>query len=317
MFGNALGWAISAVIVGATIWFLTILGAQGDISPPGPVGENAANWTVRLPVEPGGLAPFMVEPTEPGPLYKEAIALYEADEYELKRSQPKSTQSVGAQRWGKIMELALKAGKSSRPVVFAGNPGDVINYDPDRPKLEALRAVGKMTVHIGLLHGGEGNKDQKRQYMEAAFALGARLYNERLTFGEYMVATELLGDAGQELANLAMESGQAGRAGALRDFDLKRQESYRKQIRPVQEAVMVVEPNPGDIFALADKAPEPMWRVEAVLALGRLRYSAERFADKQGATQVIAILCTAGDPRIRTAAIAARDLTVEQFRKLR
>jgi hypothetical protein len=97
---------------------------------------------------------------------------------------------------------------------------------------------------------------------------------------------------------------------------LKRQESYRKQIRPVQEAVMVVEPKPGDIFALAEKAAEPMWRVEAILALGRLRYSAERSGDKQGAAKVVAALCTAGDPRIRTAAIAARDLTVEQFRKL-
>lgn len=77
-----------------------------------------------------------------------------------------------------------------------------------------------------------------------------------------------------------------------------------------------MDPYPGDMFALADRASEVMWRVEAILALGRLKYSAERYGDQQGALAVVAGLSGSGDPRIRAAAIAARDLTVEQFRKL-
>ncbi|MCY2955013.1 MAG: hypothetical protein NTU53_24055 [Planctomycetota bacterium] len=317
MFGNALGWAISAIIVGATIWFLNILGEQGDISPPGPVGLNAVNWTAQLPIEPATLAPYMVDPIDPAPLYAEAITLYVADQYDLRRvERVTSTKSADAQRWTRIMELLLRAGKSSRPVVFGPTPADVINYDPE-PKLDAVRAIGAMAVRLALLHSAEQDKDHARQYAEAVFSLGAKMYAERLSFGQYSAAHSLLGDSSLLLAKFAEDAGQAQRAATLQDFNSKRLATFNKEVDPVRRSVMVLEPDPGDMFALADRSAEPMWRVEAILALGRLRYSAERSGDKQGASKVVAALCTSGDPRIRTAAIAARDLTVEQFRKLR
>jgi hypothetical protein len=308
---------MSAVIVGLAMLLLWVVKTQGNVSPPGEVGKRAAEWSAVMAVEPAGLATWMIEPTEPGPMYRYAIDSYEAERYELRRVQVTSTNSAGAEQWKRILQPIMAAAKSSRPVVFGGNAGDVINYDPERPKLEAMRAIGKMAVHIALLHGVEGNVEQKRQYLEVAFALGAKLYSERLTYGEYSVATELLGDASRELGELAEKSGDVGRAAALREFNRARLESYKKQIEPVQRAIMVLEPNPGDAFALAERASEAMWRIEAILALGRLKYSAERNGDKQGAVRVIDQFCTSGDPRIKAAAVAAKTLAVEEFRKLR
>ncbi len=316
MFGNALGWLISLVMVALAGVFLVILGSQGDISPPGRVGARAANWTGQLTVEPSSLASYMVEPIDPGPMYAEAISLYEAERHELRRvERVTSTKSAEAERWSKIMGLLLRAGKSSRPVVFGANPGEVIGYDTEG-RLEAIRAIGSMGIRLALLHSAEKEKGKAREYAEAVFALGSKMYTERLCFGEYMVAHGMLGEAALLLAQLAEEGGDGSRAARYRDFDAKRVAFFTKEVDPVRRAVMVLDPYPGDMFALADRASEVMWRVEAILALGRLKYSAERYGDQQGALAVVAGLSGSGDPRIRAAAIAARDLTVEQFRKL-
>jgi len=317
MFGNALGWLISALIVAACIVFLVFVGQQGQVSPPGQVGQNAANWKIEMPVEPVTLAPFMVEATDPVALYRQAIDLFEADEFELKRANSfTATDSAQAQRWSKMIQLIVQAARSSRPAVFGNRLADVINYDPDQQHIESLRTIARMAIRMGLLYGTESKYAEQRQHLEAVLALGCKLYAERLTLAEYMLGTELLGESSLGLANQAKRIGETAREASLKEFNDKRLESFRKQIEPVRAAIMVVDPYPGDIFALAENSGEAMWRVEAILALGRLKFSAERPGDTRGASAAIESLCNHGDPRIRTAARAAKDLTIEQFRKL-
>jgi hypothetical protein len=63
--------------------------------------------------------------------------------------------------------------------------------------------------------------------------------------------------------------------------------------------------------------------VEAILALGRMRYdigggdgSNGRVADQRGAMRALRRYAEDPDPVIRTAAVAARDLTIEDYRRL-
>ncbi|HEV8379394.1 MAG TPA: hypothetical protein VGP99_11135, partial [Tepidisphaeraceae bacterium] len=62
MFGNRLGWGISAaIVVGTTLimWWLYTAGSQ--IAAPGKVGLNAASYSMQLPLDPRSLATWMSE----------------------------------------------------------------------------------------------------------------------------------------------------------------------------------------------------------------------------------------------------------------
>jgi hypothetical protein len=62
-----------------------------------------------------------------------------------------------------------------------------------------------------------------------------------------------------------------------------------------------------------------MWRVEAILALGRMLFydcEGRRIGDQRGASRALTNHLTDKDPVIRAAAKAALDLTREQMRTL-
>src|SRR5256714_8998513 len=79
MFGNRLGWGISAAIVVVTALLMSLLYKMGtQIAPPGTVGLNAANYTMQLPLDPRSLATWMSEEQDAIAIYREAIAEYNA-----------------------------------------------------------------------------------------------------------------------------------------------------------------------------------------------------------------------------------------------
>ena len=76
----------------------------------------------------------------------------------------------------------------------------------------------------------------------------------------------------------------------------------------------------GDIVLLAhDRTVDPLWRVEATLQLGRLKYGAGRRADQLAANRILTEMAddSSEDATVRCAAAAGRDLTIEQYRMLR
>ena len=61
MFGNVLGWVISAVIVALTTIAMSAFYVAGAyISPPGTVGRNAASYSMQLPLDPRSLDHLLV-----------------------------------------------------------------------------------------------------------------------------------------------------------------------------------------------------------------------------------------------------------------
>jgi hypothetical protein len=59
-----------------------------------------------------------------------------------------------------------------------------------------------------------------------------------------------------------------------------------------------------------------MFRVEAILKLGRYRFNSARAADQLAAPRILKTLEADPDPAIQTAARAAQGLTVEQYRMI-
>lgn len=317
MFGNRLGWCISAVLVGVTLLLLLVIGQKAAPTGATKLGQNAASYTVSLPTDPSSLAPWMKEPFDPSPLYAQVIALYEADKYLYNASlRFTSTRSAEAQRWTPMMDLMLKAANSSRSTIFANQPEAIVSYDPDNLKLQALKAAGRAAINFGLLAYKDGHKQTSQRYFEAVFALGSKLYYERLTLSELEVAQDLLGQAAPFLATLAKDAGQTAKAQAFETFAAQRIDYSKKHILPLLKAIQVLDPHVGDMRALAENAGDALWRIEATLALGRCRFSAARFSDQQAANATIEALTQSDDPRLRAAAHAARNLTLDDFRRL-
>src|SRR5204862_6135297 len=98
----------------------------------------------------------------------------------------------------------------------------------------------------------------------------------------------------------------ADEAARFKQIDSQILEFYKSKIERVQNTIMVLYPEAGDVAALATNGGDIMWRVEAILSLGRCRYTAARAGDQLGATRLIEELTMDQDQRIRLAATVAK-----------
>lgn len=309
MFGNRLGWGISAalvLVVGLALWqFIYRPGTEAQ--PPTAVGQNAEKFTLELSPDPRTLAPFMTEPQSAVELYKQAIAEYEAKRPVLGEPDPREL--------AKAIDLLVQASKMKGAGVFVDRPGELINYSARRPGLEALKSLGDMAFRLGREAQNAKQPDKARQMYEAMFALGLKLYEERLTYDEM--------NAGWNLLAVASYLGPLQPTAALqeqyRNFDQHLLPFSTSKIQPPLKAIRVLEPYVGDMIELARNAGDRMWRVEAALALGRCKYLAldMTLGDKVSAKRTLNALAEDQDPFLQLAAQAARDLSVEQFRMLK
>src|SRR2546423_8635060 len=195
MFGNRLGWGISAAIVVVTALLMSLLYKLGtQIAPPGTVGLNAANYTMQLPIDPASLATWMSEEQDAIAIYKEVIGEYDAKSRAyngcIERGKFNSPEYAQIE---KGVNLLVKASTMRRPGVFADRPAELITYDTDRPALkEALRTVAKTAMKVGRQLELEKNVSKAREIYRGVYTLGVKLYEERLVFDEWYEVWEML-----------------------------------------------------------------------------------------------------------------------------
>jgi len=121
------------------------------------------------------------------------------------------------------------------------------------------------------------------------------------------------------------KANQTGRASEFINFNDARLKHYNDHVLPMLKIVQSIDANviadhAGDIFHIARNSQERMYRVEAILAMGRMRYyvgEAGRIGNQRGAIQEVKRLANNSDPVIRRAAEEARDLTIEKYRLLK
>ena len=311
MWGNALGWFISLLIVVATATGLVFFQRHlADLTPTTDlVGDPMMLAPLALPVSPESVvAPR--DACDAGPIYRQAIERVLADRDAYERFAADGRGSEEAKGLAAI-ELLVSARPCSRMSLFSTAPSEVVSYG-NKPELQALRAAGLCAVRLGLLLTRENKPDEALNYHEAAFALGARLYEERLVMDELLVGLELMSGAARAMGE---------RNPQAQSFLSGYQEYDRARLQPLRRAIGSIDPgviatHSGDVFHIARHAKERLWRVEAILKLGRMRFNAARLADQQAATRALEELSDDADPVIRAAANAARSLTIQQYRML-
>jgi hypothetical protein len=323
MWGNRLGWILAVVVLALEAVAVWAFSSFDFVSAPSKFSQNAEYLApLNFPLAASSVVPSMTRSDDTGATYREAIkeVLAHREEYDTFLEKGKDSDIPGL----RAIYLLQEAAPSLHAKVFSDSPSQVINYDAEKPRLEALLIAGRAALRAGLLvqkaHPQEG-----QTHFEAAFSLGWKLYEERLSDAELSAGMELLGQAAAALQRLAESSKDASRAAQLQQFNQTRVQFYESRIKPVRRVLISIDPNViaasvGDYFYFAHHAKDRVWKTEAILAIGRLQYyvgEGGRAANQTGARKELNRLVNDPDPITKAAATAARDLTIEQYRVIR
>jgi hypothetical protein len=287
---------------------------QLRVTPPTGFSQNAQNLAALAPPLPANPIVQFNEPGDAGQLYRQA-AIGFADNSELCEQFERSP--VGAPP--PPIQLVLDATNKRGVDIFADIPGVLVNYSGATPGLDVLNDLGHLIDGAGLMLVKEKQVEDARRFYRAVYSMGLRLYDERLDYEEYARGMGLMNEATIGLAECEPQDSP------LR-ADLQRQEEAiaaydENHVRPIYQVLVsadqqAIADNAGDIFAFATQSGERMFRVEAILKLGRYRFDAARNADQVAVPRYLRKLLEDPDPVIRMAASAAQGLTLEQYRMI-
>lgn len=319
MFGNLQGWIISAVMLLATAGALVVL-AQPPRESSWQNKVPLAFKPIVLPVQADGVEPPGTDPCDAAEPYQQAIDLYLQD--------PKPYQEAARTDVAQLpaLDLVLKGSRCARMHLFELNPKQAISYDSQKPWIDALMALGQATNDAGLRLRRD-RPDEAIKYYRAAFELGRKLFEERVTWAEATKGMSIMTMSAESMTWLADQKHDGPRVDQLQKFKQK-VEAYQKQL---QDDVAAPLGNPvesysapfaGDVFAVArDVKAERPWRVEAILHIGHYRWNVAdgNKGDQMAAPKELDALDKSVDPKnqdvaIKTAVRAAQNLTLEQQR---
>jgi len=308
---------ISAGIVIVMMGLLFLLQRADTVSPPTAFTRNPAVLQPLPPIAGMGEVVAMTEDGDAAETYRKAIASYKRNEsaYDKFADSTKTDEAtVGRLREG---FEAIKAGTNlTKCSLFVKDPTNVINYDSTIGDLPALKAVGLATVRMGLLLR-DSNPKEAMALLEGAFSLGAKLFNERVSYAEAEAGISIMGSAVDQIIKLSEKSGNKDRATALREFEKARRAYYDEHMTPMYRVLSSLDPGVtnkhiGDVFVVAAQSQDRMWRVEAIRKLGIIRkmgYTRKRKGDELGAQRAVRKYAQDPDPVISTAGKVASELT--------
>jgi len=323
MWGNRLGWILAVIVLlleGVAVWAVS---SFDRVSAPSDFSSNAQYLApLNFPLAATSVVASMTRSDDTGATYRKAIdeVLSDRDAYETFVDSGRDSDIPKLE----AIHLLQDASTSLHAKLFVDDPGQVINYDSDRPKFDALLLAARCAMRSGLLLQ-KSNPPAAQKQFEAVFSLGWKLYEERLCDAELGAGMDLLGQSAAALQRLAESGKDLSRAAQLQQFNQTRVQFYESRIKPVRRVLTSIDPkviaqSVGDYFYFAKHSKDRAWRTEAILAIGRLQYYVGqdgRAADQTGARKALNKLVNDPDPIVRVAATAARDLTIEQYRMMR
>ncbi|MGD0389590.1 MAG: hypothetical protein ABSC42_11605 [Tepidisphaeraceae bacterium] len=312
MWGNALGWKISAVIFLLALAIGAWLHNQMQITAPTALSLDEKNLAALSPP-----AQTIVERNQPGDAgekYSAAGAAYDDNEDACDEF---AKNPVGPPP--PPIRLVMDATNLSQMNLLAKNPQAVVDYQSDHPALDDLSKIGQ-DLQSAALRCRKDHPEQAMDLLRAAWSLGANLYQERVDYDEFAQGMGLMNGALTAMAE--MEPADSSRQKLLQMQQQQILDFYDSRVRPIYDDVISkadqqsIAEHAGDIFRFASKSKERMFRVEAILKLGRYRFDAARAADQLAAPRFLRQFQHDPDPVVRAAAEAAANLTIEQYRMI-
>ncbi|HTW95588.1 MAG TPA: hypothetical protein VMD30_12375 [Tepidisphaeraceae bacterium] len=316
MWGNRLGWILAVLSVAVICGLIAILLEMEQPTPPTALTADASNLDViALPISPQDAWPLPdADNRDAGDLYRKVIDSWDDRQEQACRNFASSPLGQPPQP----LALLLQSTDCADMRLFQDDPEAVVNYDNAHPPLDALTDAGEAALDVGLSLGKRHDAARGLQYIEAGFNLGRNLYDERIVYAEFQDGLQLMADATAAVRLIEPGSDLAQR---LTQFDAGRLDYVTNHVEPIWRAIDsadagVIAANAGDVFVFAARSREAMWRVEAVLKLGRFRFDVNRYGDEALANRMIGRYETDPNPAVAAAAREAKNLTIEKYRQL-
>lgn len=352
-FGSPLGWFLAGVVVVVVVAGLAVVHRARSATPTTAVFADASLWqTAPLAVDldpvltrigPAGEG-LLSSNQDTGEHYREAIDLFVSSRpHRLGLEdflRPGTTRSAKDENVLGFFEMIEQGGAGKAATIFAGEPEVLINYDRGLERLRALEQIGQAALKQASLLISETRdapddaarqrgRDEARRLFAVTAALGQALQREQIIYKEFEAGGEFLSAGLGGLIGLAkleqnkdVERAVKGQRDAL-------SATMAGPITTTWEAIATINDpaklndaadiHAGDVLAIASRnEAHPMWRVEAILRTGKLRFDATRPGDAVFANRLLEALETAvTDEHQKLALEQATDLTKEQMRNAR
>lgn len=327
MWGNRNGWIIASVLFLMIMWGAFQAYQINYVSSPTAFGKDPAHLAkMDLEVSPATIVATPVN-GDAGAIYRRAIE-------HVKSNTNKYQQFIDSGKLSDVSSLSaidsvVEATPMNRMTLLMQKPEENIGYfrDATPADLQAIELAGKAVERVGLLYVGDKKNKQASKYFEASFALGAKMYAERVAFMQAFKGIGLMNGAAEMMRIIAEQEKDEARVKQLESF-LASTRKMTVQMSEMWKVIYsvdnrVIAKHAGDIywFTQSDQMQEPLWRIESTLKLGKFRYNAGgnagRYADQVGAPIRLAELEKDPNPAVATAARAAMALTVQDFRSIK
>jgi hypothetical protein len=220
MFGNLIGWIISAVIV-----VLALLLGRGVLSISQPTAPTG--W-VASTVKPLGalddaaravLPPMNNLKDDAADLYRQASVDYDHSsvvydslqkERDLKEVDYTSLPGIDA---------VVKAGTCPSMELFKSTPAEIVGFQTDVTVLDNLQQVANAMERVVSLAKLEKQNELAEKYAQALLVLGYHLYKERAAYEELSVGESIMGATDQLLMSLYEDENANDKLTALKQFE--------------------------------------------------------------------------------------------------
>lgn len=304
-------WTLPSVLVAALGMWL-VLRHVGRPTPPTPLATRIIEQSADLPASP--VAPGSGD--DPGAW--QAALESAADERDLLQRLRRSPR-LDLIEQSRSLPLLVRASQRGGAGVFSDEPARALSHGSPAPSIVAAQDLGRAAIAAALLVAPEDGV-RASALAGAAHLLGRRLCDEQLGWSAFALGMGLTGSSAIVLARLDEQRGDAAAAEAWRAFDAGRAAMTDGLLETQRVLGSVdlptVDRHAGDYPRVANEASQRLWRVEATLALGRLKHLAARSGDRRAAERAIERLLSDSDPAVRAAAERSRDLTLQHLRTL-
>jgi hypothetical protein len=322
MYGNFRGWVIAGVL------FLAIIAAVwralkiNEISSPTAFSKSSAvTQVLELPVAFTTLV-FTDVTTDATSLYQQAMSDVRTNMRIYEQAAAEGSQEMLAQL--PAVRAALQAAPMRSAKLLLARPAQNVGYSTqEADDIKAVKLLSDCLGRAGLLAFAT-DKKQSRQYFAAQGSLGHKMFAERINYWQAYFGVGQMRTAATGLQILARDAQDVDEMERIDRFLQSSDAFVKSSLEPVWKVLSSVDSkiigrHAGDIYAMTGpEVKERLWRIEAILKLGRHKYNVQRLADQTIVPFRLAELKqTETDPAVLSAIDAADQLTVEQYRMIK
>jgi len=324
--GSKLGWLLAGLLVVGVVGIILVMAVFPSASPA--TAATLREGVLDLHTVGPPTAVLGREPTGAGNAaddYKKAIDLYNANIDVIKRGTidrgkiARGQASLDRRTMKILTDIAARvadgAQKKEMKYTLVHTPKKFqvgYFYEP----ADALRNISAAVTLLATQHYARKEYDEARKALQDAFVIGWHMMNERSRMDLVRIGLGIQRDAVAGLVTLYEkwpDEGGGEKISALSDYDrqLRRLgDSYDDKRRVIW--VLGKGASPGDVFNIIENDEDRACRVQALLYLGVLRFTAATRGDRRKTRKLIDKYAASDDLIEKAAAVAARDMAAEE-----